>query len=119
MAVTITEVKHGSVTEIKFAWTSAAGGTTSGTTVNYYNGKVIGLTTVPGTGASEPTELYDLTVTDRRSRDVLENEGANKSNLTTEYVAAPNLGMVVESRLTINVSNAGNTNSGTAYVYIR
>lgn len=116
MAVTATETRHTVVKKIKFAWTSAADGTASGSTTFAYDGKVELLTTVPTDG---PTDNYDLTLTDSDGVDVLGGGGQNRDTTNTEQVLGSSLGAVAGSVLTLNVTNAGNVKSGVAYVYIR
>ncbi len=119
MAVTITEETFQSIKKIKFAWTSAADGTASGTTTKTYTGEVIRLVTVPAGGADAPTDNYDITITDGDSTDVLVGAGANRATATTQQVLASSLGCVGYDTLTINITNAGNVKKGTAYLYIR
>lgn len=117
MAVTVTEKLAGAMKKVKFAWVSAADGTFSGLAPGIYNGKVVQLVTVPG--ATAPTDLYDITVTDEDGVDVLAGAGANRATATTQYVAEASLGAVAQSQLTINGSNAGASKEGTAYLFIR
>ncbi len=121
--VVVTEETFGSVKKITFAWTSENGGANAGkaskTTVNHYNGEIIRLVTVPGTGGDAPTDDYDITVTDEDSTDVLMGAGANRDTANTEQVLASSLGCVANDKLTLNVSNAGNAKKGTVHLYIR
>jgi hypothetical protein len=118
--VTITETIHTTVKKIKFAWTSGTGGeggTASGTTTYAYDGKLELLTTDPG--ATAPSDDYDITITDSDSIDVLAGAGANRDTANTEQVLGSSLGAVAGSKLTINITNAGDAKVGTAYLYIR
>lgn len=45
--------------------------------------------------------------------------GANRDTADTEMVGETSLGAVAGSRLTFTAANAGNSKSGTAYLYIR
>lgn len=120
MACTITEVTCGSVKGIKFAWTiaSSSSGAATGTTTKYYNGLVQQLCTVPD-GSAAPSASYDITILDGSSVDVLMNAGANRHTANTEQVKAASLGTVVESKLTLNVANAGSSTAGTVYLRVR
>jgi hypothetical protein len=118
--VTTTETTHTSVKKIKFAWTSGTGGeggTASATTTYAYDGKIELLTTDPGSTA--PTDNYDITLTDGDSVDVLAGAGANRDTTNTEQAVASSLGVVAGSKLTLNVTNAGDAKEGVVYVYIR
>lgn len=114
----VTEEKN-TIRKIKFAWTSAADGTATETTTNAYTGEIIRLVTIPGTAGVQPTDQYDITITDEDGVDVLAAAGANRSNANIEQVAASSLGVVANDKLTINVSNAGNAKSGTAIIYVK
>jgi hypothetical protein len=116
---TITEETFGSVKKITFAWatlSSSSGGVTAATS-NAYSGEVRRLVTVPGAGSSAPTASYDIAVSDQDSTDVLMGGGANRHTANTEQVNAASLGIVANDTLTINVTNAGSSNAGTAYLY--
>jgi hypothetical protein len=116
--VTITEEVWGTIKKIKFAWTSTAGGAASDTTDEVYSGKVLLLVTVPD-GTDAPTDNYDITVTDEDSVDVLCGAGANRDTADTEYVQESSLGVMGNSKLTLNVSAAGNAKKGEVYLFIR
>lgn len=119
---TITEETYGSVKKVKWAWTSAADGTVgaaavSSTTTNAYNGEIIRLVTDPG--ATAPTDDYDIVVNDGDTTDVLMGAGANRDTTNTEQVLASSLGCVANDTLTLLVTNAGDSKTGTVYLYIR
>ncbi len=121
MAVTITETIKDSTGDAKivFDWTSASNGTASGTTsYALYNGRVRGLTTVPGADTAAPTDNYDITITDSDGDDVLLGAGANRHTSTTQHVSEGSLGNVVESALTLNVSAAGDSKAGKVILWI-
>ena len=118
---TITEETHGSMKKVKFAWatlSSSSGGVTA-TTTGAYNGALERFVTIPGAGALAPTASYDITIMDQDSTDVLMAAGANRHTANTEQVNAASLGVVANDTLTINVTNAGSSNGGTAILYIR
>jgi len=118
---TITEETYGSVKKVKFAWatgSSSSGGVTA-TTTGAYNGAIERLVTIPGASSSAPTASYDITMSDQDSTDVLMAAGGSRATAATEQVNAASLGIVANDTLTINVTNAGSSNGGTAIVYIR
>ena len=127
MACTITENTHAGVKLIKFAWTSDAAGAATGTTTYCYDGLIQTVVTVPGTVADKPTDDYDIVLTDNNSIDQLFGYGANRDQTATETITrgwisatvATTLGSVTSSKLTLTVANAGDTKSGTVYVWIR
>lgn len=123
MAVTITEKVDQGVKEISFAWLSDdAAGTATATTDNAYDGQVLALITNPG--AAAPTADYDITVTDTDGYDVLNGEGTDRHTTNTEVVVhgqADNTHFlpVAKSKLTLNVSAAGNAKAGVCILRIR
>jgi len=118
MVVTISEETFGSVKKVKFEWESAADGSASGTTTEVYNGEIIRLVTIPD-GVAAPTDLYDIAINDEDGTDVLMGAGMDRATATTEQVLASSLGCVANDKLSIAVSNAGDTKKGTAIIYIR
>lgn len=117
---TLTEVKHTSAKKIVWAWTSgtgAEGGTVTKETVFAYDGKIVGLTTDPGSTA--PTDNYDVTITDADGHDVLLGAGTDRDTANTEHVAEASLGAVAGSKLTLNITNAGDAKIGVVILWVR
>ncbi len=117
--VTATETVHGSVKKIAFAWTSSAGGAADGTSTNAFDGKIVGLATIPSGGGTAPTDDYDVAIADADGHDVLVGAGANRDTANTEYKDGSVLGAVAGSKLTLAVTNAGNAKQGTVIVWVR
>jgi hypothetical protein len=113
-----TETTHGSCKKIVWAWTSDGSGDASEATTETYDGKLIGLTTIPDAGAA-PSADYDIVVTDSGGHDVLLGAGADRHTSNTEHVAEASLGAVAGSVLTLVVSNAGNATEGVVILYVR
>ena len=119
-ATVFTETIFDNVKLIKCAWTADdTTGAVSGTTTEVFTGKILALATVPGTGGTQPDDNYDVVANDNNSLDVLMGGGANRDETNTEYVLSTSLGAVVASQLTVSITNAGNSNTGTVYIYIR
>lgn len=125
-AVTITESSNQQVSlvKIKWAWTTdgAAGAivdsTTAGevnTTTAKYTGVVMRLVTDPVDG---PTASYDIVIKDEDGADVLLGNGADRHTTTTEDGFNAPYATIYDSKLSLNVANAGNTKSGITYLYI-
>lgn len=119
--MTITETVVGTVKKIKAAWTASTGdtGSVSGTTTNAYDGRIIGVITVPGTGDDKPDDNYDVALNDSDGVDVALGALANRDETNTEFVAEASMAGVARSKLTIAVTTAGSGNKGTTYVFIR
>lgn len=101
-------------------WDSNGGGvaTVSVRSQDYGNGVSWGCAFIPGAGGSQPTDGYAATLTDAQGVDVLNGAGASISNAST-VTKTPDvtgfMGMVGD--LTLNISGAGNTKSGTVKVW--
>ena len=122
--VTLTEETLGVVKKIKWEWTSHTDGkvataTTNAVTTKAYNGELVRLVTIPGAGADAPDADYDVYIYDGDSVDALMAGGLNRHTANTEQVAASNLGVVANDKLTLYVEGAGSGNKGTVYLYIR
>ena len=119
MSCVITEENASPVRKVKFKWTSAADGTATGTTTEVYSGEVARLVTVPDGTTSAPTDNYDVAINDEDGTDILMGAGANRDTANTEQVLASSLGCVANDRLTLAITNAGDTKGGTVYLYLR
>lgn len=118
--VTVTEYNTGSVRKVKFAWVSDAAGAADGATTRVYGGRVIYAIQIPDGGGTQPTNLYDVTVVDGDSIDVLKGLGADLSNAANTYKAdSDGLGAVGGEALTLHVTNAGNAKGGKTILFIR
>jgi len=118
--ITITEERLANPQKITFAWTAGTAGeagTASGTTTYPYTGNILKVVTIPGTVGTQPTDDYDLTLTDEDSIDTANGQLINRDDTNTELVSA-SLGAVVGDKLTLNVTNAGSGKTGTCIVYV-
>jgi len=112
-----------------FAWTSTAGGAAGDTSLFKVSGEILKVQFIPGTSSNQPTDLYDVTITDENSVDILAGQGANLSNSANSQVipgiplkdgTTTSVGlMTVDDYLTLSVTNAGNAKSGTVIVFYR
>lgn len=120
---------HGSdVVKHTFEWTSNASGNATIPSMLPVSGAIARVAFVPDSVAA-PTASYDVTLTDSDGIDVLAGQGANLSDTLASHVCpgvplkdGTTIGalvVVVDSVLTLNVSNAGNTKSGKVVVYVR
>ena len=120
--VTLTEVVAGTtVRKLTFDWTSDAAGDADQQSVETYDGLVTAVAQIPDP-VDTPTDLYDVTVVDEDGIDVLHGEGANfpiATSATFKTREVDGLGVVTTSRLTLNVSNAGNAKKGKTILWIR
>ncbi len=117
-SVVNTEITHTSMKKLIFAWTSDSGAA-DGVSVEGFDGRIVGMTTIPGTGGVEPDNLYDVEVTDAQGHDVLLGQGADRSNVNTENVVEANMAGAADSVLTLAVTNAGDAKEGVVILWIR
>lgn len=118
------------VRKYTLAWTSDASGNVSGIPMtNLVSGSIERVVFVPNQSSSQPTNLYDVTLLDANSIDVLAGQGANLANNANTHVkpgvpfkdgtttsTAP---VVVDEYLTLNVSGAGNAKQGSVILYVK
>ena len=116
--MTLTEITYGTVKKIKAEWTSdSVTGAVSATTVNEYDGRILGVCTVPS--ATAPTADYDIALNDNDGVDIALGALADRHTSNIEYVAEAAMAGVAHSPLTIAVTAAGASKLGTVYIYIR
>jgi hypothetical protein len=116
--VVTTEEVGGVVKKIIFDWTSAADGSATATTSNFYNGKIEAFVTDPD-GTDAPTDDYDVTIADADGTDVLSAAGQNRDTANTEIVLSASLGIVANDKLSLTIAAAGNAKKGKIYLYVR
>jgi len=123
MAGTVTTAELNPVenlTKIQFDWLSDANGDATADTTKVYTGEIILAVFEPDSGGTQPTDQYDVEVTDADGYDVLNVQGANCSNAANAIKTKEDkLGAVVGSILSLAVSNAGNAKGGIVTLIIR
>ncbi len=108
------------LTKYSIAWTSTAGGAVSANLFTVRRGFLVGIKFVPGSGGSQPTDLYDVTLVDTDSVDQLGGMGANLSNATSSRLSFdPPLINDGVQQLDLVVANAGNAKTGTVILWIQ
>jgi len=122
-SVTVTRIQSiPGIERIDLAWTSSAGGAVSGNTLTL-NGRVLQVKFVPGSGASQPDDLYDVTLVDAAGVDLLTVDGvsygANLSNAAASVLSfdAP-VAVDGASVVDLQVANAGAANGGTVSLWV-
>jgi len=109
------------ITRHVVAWVSSAGGAVSANTIAIAgNTRVVQVKAVPDGGGTQPTDLYDLTLVDANSIDVLAGAGANLSNATGKIMSVAYPGVFVGGgTIDIVIANAGNAKGGTITIWIQ
>lgn len=117
-SVTMTETRRQGLSKIKFAWTSDSAGAADATTTYTYNAQIWQIVTIPGTSTSAPTTLYDITLKDGDGVDLANGLLADRSATANEVrFKGDGLLSVQSSAITLAVTNAGDTKSGTVIVH--
>ena len=119
MAGTITavETRHRTVKEIIFSWLSHTTGAADVTATTYsYSGEIKKVLCVPG--ATTPSDLYDVTLSDADSIDLLVGQGTDCPSGSSLVITGGML-PVVESTISLTIANGGSEKIGTVHVYIR
>lgn len=118
----------GGYTKYTLAWVSSAGGAVSEIPVAFKRGHIHQVEFAPDGGATQPTDLYDVTLLDAVAggADFLTGVGVNLSNASRK-IAAPQIGDGVTALqrplheggdLYLTVANAGAAKGGTISVIV-
>jgi hypothetical protein len=119
--VTLAEAERSSsgIRKIQWTWKSATGGAVTSATTYRYTGQLQRVVFVPDSGGTQPTDAYDITITDGDSVDAINALGANLSNAATvQKMQGDGLGCVASSLLTLNITNAGDEKGGVVILYV-
>lgn len=131
IVVTTTKVDATSVTKYSVTWISDAAGNVSGSTFAMKIGTIIQVEFIPGTGLTQPDNLYDADMTDEEGVSMFDNGagttiGANLSNVASLH-ALPMIGTAGAAAyrrwhhggpVQPLVAGAGDTNSGVIDIYV-
>lgn len=113
------------------AWTSDSSDGHATGACRKISGRLVKAVTVPGGGGAAPSDNYDINITDEQSVDVLASckvglADRDTANTEEQYFLLLNndstrLSMAMHPKvcnvLTIAVTNAGNSKTGTIYLY--
>lgn len=122
-SITVTTTRVGPLTRYDIDWLSSAGGAVSANTFSVKTGELVEVRFTPDGGGTQPTDLYDLTMTDADGTDVLAGTGANLSNATATAVV-PVISTYFRRQLTAGdltpvIANAGNAKGGNIVLLVR
>lgn len=122
-SITVTSSKVGNLTKYAIDWTSDAAGAVSGNTFDVEDGELVQVRYTPDSGGTQPTDLYDVTLTDPSGLDILAGGGANLSNAAAS-VAVPVVSTYFRRTLeagsyTPVVAAAGNAKGGLIELLVR
>lgn len=130
-AITVTKTDiNGYFKRWSIAWVSDASGAVNGNaTPDSIIGTIVCVEFKPDAAGTQPSDQYDMTITNTSGIDILAGQGANLSNATATAIVpgvpfkdgtttstAPR---VVADPLTPVITNAGNAKGGTIIIYTR
>lgn len=116
-SITVTSANPGrNFTRYSVAWTSHTDGTVSNS-FNVRAGNLVQIKFVPGSGGTQPTDLYDVTLLDADGFDVLAGAGANLSNASASMTVASSVRFVEGGALTLTIAAAGSGKTGTVVIW--
>ena len=105
-------------TVYKLAWLSDDGAGTVSLPFTLRSGRLSQVKTVPSATAV-PTNLYDLTILDSDSADILQGDGADLSSTVAAWSAQTNEPYLEGGTYTFTIAAAGNAKGGIVYLYVR
>ena len=117
-SVTITYSSHDTVKYVQWVWTSDGSGDMSGTDTADVNGRVLRWASNPSSTA--PSANYDIVVNDEDGIDIAAGGLANRHTSTSEQVLTggdAKDGAAFAGKLSLVVSNAGDSKIGTLRMY--
>lgn len=123
-SITVTTSRDANgLTKYSIAWVCDAAGAVSGNTFSVKAGELVQVGYTPNGGGTQPTDLYDVTMTDPDGADALAGTGANLSNATASKVV-PVISTYFRRYLAAGsytpvVANAGNAKGGTIDLWVR
>jgi len=113
--VVTTEIDYTPVKKVSFAYTTSAGGAADATTTKSFTGMIERVVF----DWTDATAAYDVVINDSDGFDVLIGNGANLAAADVQKSYSDGLAAIVNSTLTLALTNGGNAATGTIHVYIR
>jgi hypothetical protein len=114
---------------ITLDWLSSSGGAVNGNLTEVITGELLRVIFLPNTGATQPTDQYDMTILDSFGLDILAGQGANLSNANKSHVCpgvpmkdgttTATLPVALHGTLDLNITNAGNAKTGQVVLCVR
>ena len=122
-SITTTVSKKNSLVKYKMDWLSDASGDVDVDAIPMIQGEIQSVHYFPDAGGTQPSDNYDLTMTDSYGVDILTGTGSNLSQTTDTY-AVPALStyfkVVIEAgSYDLVIANAGNAKGGIVEVIVR
>jgi len=126
---TLTKTESRTMNKLAIDWTSSSSGAVPSTDSETISGEILRCVFVPDSSGTQPSNAYDVTLSDADGIDILAGNGANLSNTTAlsivpgeELLSGGSSGIrpfAVDGPLSLVVANAGDTKGGTINLYYR
>lgn len=116
-----TRLSNEGVSRYTIEWTSDASGAVSGNTAalsQITRGYLLQVRFEPSSGGTQPSDGYDATLVDAGGFDLLDGNGSDLSNSSTDY-AVWNPRMFVDGALDLVIANAGSAKKGTVTIWVQ
>lgn len=121
VTATVTQLPNSGIVKYSFVWVAHTDGvvSTGGTLYGIRKGRIVQAEFVPGSGALQPDDNYDVTFSDSNGVDLLVGAGANLDMTnSTMLVWLPAPYYDATAPLTFAVSGAGSANGGTFVLWV-
>lgn len=106
----------GGETKYSVAWLCSATGVVSANTFDIKRGSLLRLVFVPNAAGTQPSDLYDVTLLDSNSIDILAGSGGDLSNASA--ISFEPETTIEPGTFTLAVANAGNAKGGTVVLIV-
>ena len=121
VTVTTSDIGNG-ITKYSVAWTASAGGAVSGNAFGIKTGRLLWAKFAPSDeSATQPTNAYDVTLTDDDGVDLLRGLGANLSDSDETIQPAVSVDFISHiegDNLDLVIANAGNAAEGRVDLFV-
>lgn len=126
-AITASHNESRTIRRYSMAWTSSSDtGAVSGIESEDLDGELLAVVFTPGSGGTQPSDQYDVTLLDDDGFDALQGKGANRSNVTATMLTpligdgtTTNQRVPLSGTYQLTVAAAGNSKTGTVTLYYR
>lgn len=115
------------INQYALSWTSSAGGAVSANPFSVVPGDILRVQCVPGSGGTQPTDLYDMKLTDIYGFDIVDGQGSDLRNVVPDAGDPGNMQFTTpyyfpgstSHTLDLVIANAGNAKNGVCTLWIR
>lgn len=114
------DVPRRDVVRYTIPWTSTSGGDVNTNPFTVVPGYLVSIRFIPGSGGSQPSDAYDVTLSDGIITDLTGGQGANLSNAVASTLSwNPPLFQDGTHTFDVVVAHAGSVKTGTVVIYVQ